>query len=715
MHMLRSAIALIFMAALCLAIPALADNKNKETWGEISFSAEELEWLSQKHRIRVRVSYWPPYQFWDNGPKGVSVDYVKAIAEKCGLDVEFYKADYSWAEALANIRDHFHTDLILTIKPTPERANYIAFTQNYLSMPWVIFTRDDSRFISGMDDLSGRTVVIQRGYVMQKLLQENYPNIRLMTVDSTLEAIQELAGGKADAYIGNLAVGTYIIQNNGIHNVKVAAPTPFENHNQAMGIRDDWPELASIMDKALNTMPGSTHSEIRNRWLSVRYEHGISLKTILLWGGIPGILILLVVGYIIRANRKLKLASELLNEEVIQRKAAQEQLEELLDAAQIANRAKNSFIANMSHEIRTPLNGVLGMLNLLEMTDLDEEQSEFVSIGLTSGKNLLSVLNDILDISNIESNKVCLKRDVCSVPEVVQSVCKSFAFKAKEKGLRLSHQISADVPEKIIADSSRLRQILFNLIGNAVKFTNKGSVKVSVTTEETSRSGLSKIVFTVADTGIGIPAGQHTNVFNSFTQVDESYTREFNGTGLGLSIVKRLVDLMDGRIELMSVIGKGTEFRVVLDLVTAEIAREHHTEKNEELPARKNDIRILLAEDNELNRIMTVTTLDKMGYQVHSVNDGSMVIENLREKDFDLVLLDIQMPGLDGVETTSLIRNDKSNSFDPNIPIVALTAHAMDEDRKRFLDSGMDGFVPKPIDFCELEDVIIKAIHSNCT
>ncbi len=373
MSYFRAVIFIICLSILSPAMPASGDTDTGNSRDNINFTAQEKLWLSQKHRIRARVAFWPPYQFWENGPKGIAVDILKSIAEKYGLDIEFYKAQYSWADTLANIRDHFQVDLILTIKATPDRAHFIAFTENYLSMPWVIFTRKDSIFVSGINDLIGKTVAIQRGFVMHELLRKDYPGIKLQVVDDTLEAIRSVGVGEADAFIGNLAVGTYIIQHNGITNVKVAAPTPFENHSQAMGIRNDWPELASIISKGLSAMSQEEKTAIRSKWISVRYEHGISWTDIILWGGLSGTALLLIIGFIGYSNKQLHEAGKRLTEEISRRKAAQDQLQELLGVAQVANKAKNTFIATMSHEIRTPLNGVLGMLNLLEMTDLNKE------------------------------------------------------------------------------------------------------------------------------------------------------------------------------------------------------------------------------------------------------------------------------------------------------------------------------------------------------
>ncbi len=257
------------------------------TGSGIELSQTEKDWIEENHIVRVRVADWPPFQFYDNGFKGISVEYIKKILTIHGISYEFVSAEgIPWNKALEHIRNHEKVDLLLTAKITEDRRKYMAFTDEYLSLPWVIFTRTDSLFISGVEDLRGATVSVPEGFVMHELLKNNYPeiNLRLVTEEPAVETCLELlAEGQVDAYIGNLSVGSYIMLNKGLNNLKVAAPTPFGSHNQAMAIRDDWPELAGIINKTLQSFSHEEHAEIRNRWLSVRYEHGLRFQDILKW------------------------------------------------------------------------------------------------------------------------------------------------------------------------------------------------------------------------------------------------------------------------------------------------------------------------------------------------------------------------------------------------------------------------------------------------
>jgi len=287
------------------------------------FTDAEQDWLEQKHTVRVRVGNWPPFMFTDGDIRGISVDYIEKIFSHHEIDYQFISdKQVPWKSALEDIKNHQTVDLILTAKITESRKNYLIFTDEYLSLPWVIFSRVDSPFIGGMDDLAGKSVSIQDGYVMEDLLAENYPKINLQVISGdnlTERCIKALALGEVDAYVGNLAVGSYIIQSKGYNNVKIAAPTPFDNHNQAMAIRNDWPELASIINKTLTNFTSADHSAIRNKWLSVRYEHGIRLLDVLLWTMVVASVSVAIIAVIVFWNRRL-------NNEISERKRIEEKL-----------------------------------------------------------------------------------------------------------------------------------------------------------------------------------------------------------------------------------------------------------------------------------------------------------------------------------------------------------------------------------------------------
>ncbi len=384
--------------------------------------------------------------------------------------------------------------------------------------------------------------------------------------------------------------------------------------------------------------------------------------------------------------------------------------------AEAASKTKSEFLANMSHEIRTPMNGVIGMLQLLSETRLTKEQKAFVSSTTQSANALLTLINDILDFSKIEAGKLAIEIVNFDLKEVMDGVIDTLAHKAFEKGLDLFYLVEKDVPNDLTGDPTRIRQILINLIGNAIKFTDKGKIFIKVQMNRHTKYECT-LLFEVEDTGIGIPEEKTDKLFQSFSQVDTSTTREFGGTGLGLIISKQLAELMGGTIGFTSLENKGSVFWFTVALRHQEAKHAGKKAKStQSAPAAassmSSNIKFLIAEDNLVNQNVVKLMLKKLGHSVTIAKDGLEAIQLFEKEIFDVILMDIQMPVMDGEEATKKIRSMEKKTNN-HIPIIALTANAMKGDKERFLKSGMDSYVAKPIRKEELLSVIESVLPAK--
>lgn len=662
----------------------------------IALTIEEKKFLKNHPIIKIGIDpAWPPFEWWgDDGQyKGISSDYVKLLEKRLGIKINAQKIN-SWGDVHKRLKNRT-IDMAPCLHETLARKTYLNFTKPYLSYPVVIITRKESPFVGSINSLSGKKVGAVKGYAYQEILLSKYPKLIIQEDETTLECLNNLSTGRTDAFIGNLAVSSYLIQKNSISNLKVAAAAEgLTRSDLAMGVRSDWPELVSIIDKALGTISHQEKNEIANKWLSLKFVHSTSWGRVIRIATLIIFITLSILSFFLFWNRRLA-------KEISIRKRIEFDLKKAKDESEKANQAKSVFLANMSHEIRTPMNAILGYTQLMQNDDtLSSEQLLNLRSISVSGEHLLHLINDILEMSKIEAGRIELSQNGFDLIRLLDDINMLFKERAASKGLKLKVSYEDNLLRMIYSDERKLRQILINLLGNAIKFTDEGEVALSVSMErkcvgeEETPGDTLFLTFQVADTGVGIAEEDVHNIFQSFEQTENGRKKE--GTGLGLAICSKYLELMGGGISVTNNMGTGSIFTFFIPVTSAENVEILFNQDSRKIIGLKNndtDYRILVVDDNPTNRDILSKMLKRVGFHVREAEDGESCLKAFSEWEPHIIMMDIRMPVMDGVEAT---RRVKESDKGRNTIVIAVSASAMDEEKIQVLKNGADSFIRKP-------------------
>lgn len=558
----------------------------------VELTASERDWLKRHPDLKVAFRpNWPPFEFKQDGSiRGLVPDLVSRVEDQ--LDVSFKRqtAD-DWLKAEQSLKDG-SLDILAAMPRSPRREDEFLYTRTYLSLPIALVIRDDGRFIGDLRELQNERVGVVQHQASYDFLLINHPDLNLYPVKSIEAGLLALSNGDLDVMVTHIPGVSYTVARLGLSNLRITSITPYQ-FDLRFAVRKDRPELVRILNKALGSLDASETDAIYNRWIHLDIEQGTDYTAVKRVVLIAFVVVLIFLYWNRKLSREVdeRIRSEnalRLSEDEL--RAAKLEAERLAREADSANRAKSEFLANMSHEIRTPMNAVIGYSDLLGNSVTDPQHRQYLDAIRAGSRSLLMLINDILDLSRIEAGKMRLEFAPLEVQRLLDDVRHIFDLRAREQGIRLDVEVDPDMPAAMVLDETRIRQVLFNLVGNAIKFTHEGTVTVVARArrchQQPGESPRCELVISVSDTGIGIAPGQQEFIFEAFEQQQGQSSRKYGGTGLGLAISRKLARMMGGELSVESEPGVGSTFTLVIPNVqTAKPAstRHHRNESREQV------------------------------------------------------------------------------------------------------------------------------------
>jgi two-component system, NarL family, sensor histidine kinase EvgS len=684
----------------------------KEKSNSISFTKEELAWIKANPKIKISGDpLWPPYSFYDekNNYIGIIPDLVKEVFSNIDIKLDYVKTN-SWADTLSLSKEK-KIDLIDAISYSNERSEYLNFSNKYIGAEIVIIANNrNDNYVNSFGTITHKKIATVKGYSIIEDIKHDFPQIKnIIEYDNSLEGLKELSNSQIDYFILDIPTFEYYSKSYSLSNLKIVGPAGY-NYKYGFAVAKENTQLLSILNKLLGNISIQKKDEIYRKWIQVDYKEKINYE--LIWKIV--LLALFILAGTIYWNRKLKL--EILEKEKVQKELEEErnniqrlniELEKAKNIAENIAKQKSEFLANMSHEIRTPMNSVIGFTEILEKEITDPLHKEYLHSIKKGGNSLLRIINDILDLSKIEAGKLEVKNESLNPRNIFLEIESIFHSKIISKNINFIVDIDKSIPKFIIIDGVRIRQILFNLIGNAIKFTEKGHIKLKV--ENIYKNDVkSKIdlIFSIEDTGIGIDEKNLESIFNAFEQGNNQDVAKYGGTGLGLAICTKLVHMMNGEIKVQSQKNKGSIFTVILrDIPISSMEGEIVSQKLLSSNIVFEKAQILVVDDIEENRKLVEASLKDFDIDLIMAKNGQEAIDKLKNINVDLILMDLRMPVMDGYEATSIIKNSHKLK---HIPIIALTASVMGKDLEKVSEFGFNGYLRKPVILDDLIEELAK-------